>query len=179
MQINKTNKIKKIEKKLKREQRSLSRKLENNKKGGFATRKNLDKQILKIECIYDKLYNIRTDYINKIISEIVKTKPSFIVIEDLNISGMMKNRHLSKAIAQQKFYEFRVKLLHKCHEFGIEFRIADRFFPSSKTCSHCGNLKTHLRLKDRVYHCERCGTVIDRDLNASINLKNIDRYKIA
>lgn len=177
--INKTNKVKKIEKKLKREQKRLSRKLENNKKGGIATRKNLDKQILKIECIHNKLYNIRTDYINKTISEIVKAKPSFIVIEDLNVSGMIKNRHLSKAIAQQKFYEFRIKLLNKCHEFRIEFRIADRFFPSSKTCSHCGNIKSDLRLKDRVYSCEHCGTIIDRDLNASINLKNTDRYKIA
>lgn len=177
--INKSHKIKKIEKKLKREQRSLSKKILCLKKGGNATHKNLDKQKLKVQKIYQRLVNIRTDYINKIVYEIAKTKPSYITIEDLNIKGMMKNKHLSKSVQQQKFYEFRIKLLAKCIEYGIELRIANRFFPSSKTCSHCGCIKHNLKLKDRIYKCEHCGTIIDRDYNASINLKNTEKYKIA
>lgn len=177
--INKLHKIKKIEKKLKREQRSLSKKILCLKKGGNATHKNLDKQKLKVQKIYQRLVNIRTDYINKIVYEIAKTKPSYITIEDLNIKGMMKNKHLSKSVQQQKFYEFKIKLLTKCIEYGIELRIANRFFPSSKTCSQCGCIKHDLKLKDRIYKCEHCGTIIDRDYNASINLKNTEKYKIA
>lgn len=177
--INKSYKIKKIEKKLKREQRSLSKKISYLKKGGNATHKNLDKQKLKVQKIYQRLVNIRTDYINKIVYEIAKTKPSYITIEDLNIKGMMKNKHLSKSVQQQKFYEFRIKLLAKCIEHGIELRIANRFFPSSKICSQCGCIKHDLKLKDRIYKCEHCGTIIDRDYNASINLKNTEKYKIA
>lgn len=175
--INKNSKIKKIERKLKREQRRLSRKLK--KKGGNATHKNLDKQKIKVQKVYGRLANIRTDYLNKVVYDIAKTKPKYITIEDLNIKGMIKNRHLSKSIQQQKFYEFRTKLLNKCKEFNIELRIVDRFFPSSKTCSQCGSVKQVLQLKERVYKCECCGLIIDRDLNASINLKNADRYNIA
>ena len=120
--------------------------------------------------------NIRTDYINKTIAEIVKTKPSYITIEDLNVKGMMKNRCLSKAVASQKFYEFRKRLKAKCDEKGIELRVADRFYPSSKTCNKCGFIKKDLKLKDRVYRCPHCGAVIDRDLNASLNLS---MYKLA
>ena len=146
--INKSKRIIKLEKKLKREQRSLSRKYEqakNIKKGG-ATYKNIDKQKLKVQKLYAKLTNIRTDYINKIISELVKTKPTFITIEDLNVSGMMKNKHLARSIANQKFYEFRIKLIFKCNHLGIEVRIANRFYPSSKTCHNCGHVKKDLKL---------------------------------
>lgn len=181
--INKTSKVKKTEKKLKREQRKLSRKYEslkirNKKEKGEATRQNIQKQIIKVQKLHQRLRNIRTDYINKTISSIVKQKPSYITIEDLNVSGMMKNKHLSKAIASQKFFEFRTKLISKCKENNIELRIVDRFYPSSKTCSNCGEIKKDLKLKDRVYKC-KCGLIINRDLNASINLKNAKKYKIA
>ena len=182
--INKTSTVKKIEKKLKREQRKLSRKYESlkirnkNIKEGRATRQNIQKQIIKVQKLHQRLTNIRTDYINKIVSSIIKQKPSYITIEDLNVKGMMKNKHLSKAIASQKFFEFKTKLTVKCKENHIELRIVDRFYPSSKTCSQCGKIKKDLKLSDRIYKCD-CGFTIDRDLNASINLKNAKEYKIA
>ena len=176
--INKSAKLKKIEKKLIREQRSFSRKYENLKKGEVTQRANIQKQKLKVQKLYCRINNIRTDYINKIIVEIVKTKPSHITIEDLNVKGMMKNRHLSKAIASQKFFEFKIKLKNKCAEYGIELRVVDRFYPSSKTCHQCGFIKKDLKLSDRVYKCE-CGYVEDRDLNAALNLKDAQIYKIA
>ena len=182
--INKTSTVKKIEKKLKREQRKLSRKYESlkirnkNIKEGRATGQNIQKQIVKVQKLHQRLTNIRTDYINKIVSSIIKQKPSYITIEDLNVKGMMKNKHLSKAIASQKFFEFKTKLTVKCKENHIELRIVDRFYPSSKTCSNCGKIKKDLKLSDRIYKCD-CGLAIDRDLNASINLKNAKEYKIA
>lgn len=181
--INKTSKVKKVEKKLKREQRKLSRKYEslkirNKKEKGVATRQNIQKQVVKVQKLHQRLVNIRTDYINKTISSIVKQKPSYITIEDLNIKGMMKNKHLSKAVASQKFFEFRTKLTTKCKQNNIELRVVDRFYPSSKTCSNCGEIKKDLKLSDRVYKCS-CGLTIDRDLNASINLKNAKKYKVA
>ena len=121
---------------------------------------------------------IKFKNINKIVSSIIKQKPSYITIEDLNVKGMMKNKHLSKAIASQKFFEFKTKLTVKCKENHIELRIVDRFYPSSKTCSSCGKVKKDLKLSDRIYKCD-CGFTIDRDLNASINLKNAKEYKIA
>ena len=175
--INKTNNIKKIEKKLKREQRKLSRKIISIKKGE-STQKNFVKQKLKVQKLYQRLTNIRTDYLNKTINSIVKTKPSFIVIEDLNISGMMKNRHLSKAVAQQKFFEFKTKLINKCKEHNIELRVVDRWYPSSKTCHNCGHIKKDLKLKDRTYICSECGYVEDRDINASLNLRDAKTYTI-
>ncbi|MDK0897856.1 transposase [Clostridium perfringens] len=182
--INKTSTVKKIEKKLKREQRKLSRKYESlkirnkNIKEGRATRQNIQKQVVKVQKLHQRLTNIRTDYINKIVSSIIKQKPSYITIEDLNVKGMMKNKHLSKAIASQKFFEFKTKLTFKCKENHIELRIVDRFYPSSKTCSNCGEIKQDLKLSDRIYKCD-CGLTIDRDLNSSINLKNAKEYKIA
>ncbi|WP_366522625.1 transposase [Clostridium sp.] len=182
--INKTSKIKKIEKKLKIEQRKLSRKYESlkirnkNIKEGRATSQNIKKQVVKVQKLHQRLTNIRTDYINKTISSIIKQKPSYITIEDLNVKGMMKNKHLSKAISSQKFFEFKTKLTSKCKQNNIELRIVDRFYPSSKTCSQCGKVKKDLKLKDRIYRCD-CGITIDRDLNASINLKNAKKYKIA
>ena len=175
--INKSNKIKKLEKQLRREQRRLSRKYENLKKEE-STRKNIQKQKLKVQKLYHRISNIRTDYINKTIAEIVKTKPSYITIEDLNVSGMMKNRHLSKAVASQNFYEFRSKLKAKCDENGIELRIVDRFYPSSKLCHCCGSIKKDLKLSDRIYRCE-CGYVEDRDFNASLNLRDAKIYNTA
>ena len=182
--INKTSTFKKIEKKLKREQRKLSRKYESlkirnkNIKEGRATRQNIQKQVVKVQRLHQRLANIRTDYINKTVFSIVKQKPSYITIEDLAVSNMMKNKHLSKAISSQKFFEFKTKLMSKCKQNNIELRIVDRFYPSSKTCSNCGKIKKDLKLSDRIYKCD-CGFTIDRDLNASINLKNAKEYKIA
>ena len=175
--INKSARLKKIEKQLIREQRCLSRKYENLKKGE-STQKNIQKQKLKVQKLHHKINNIRTDYINKTIAEIVKTKPSYITIEDLNVSGMMKNKHLSKAVASQKFYEFRTKLKTKCDENGIELRVVDRFYPSSKICHCCGSIRKDLKLSDRIYKC-RCGYVEDRDFNASLNLRDAITYEVA
>ena len=176
--INKSAGLKKLEKQLIREQRSLSRKYESLKKGESTQRANIQKQKLKVQKLHHKMDNIRTDYINKTIAEIVKTKPSYITIEDLNVKGMMKNRCLSKAVASQKFYEFRTRLKAKCDENGIELRVADRFYPSSKTCHHCGSIRKNLKLSDRIYRCE-CGYVADRDFNAALNLKDAKTYRIA
>ena len=183
--INKSARIKKLEKKLKKEQRCLSRKYEDlkkrskeNKKKGESTRQNIQKQVIKVQRLHQRIENIRTDYINKSINEIVKTKPSYITIEDLNVKGMMKNRHLSKAIASQKFYEFRRKLEAKCKEYGIELRIVAKWYPSSKICHHCGFIKKNLKLSDRIYKCD-CGYIEDRDFNASLNLRDARTYKIA
>ena len=175
--INKSARLKKLEKQLIREQRCLSRKYENSKKGE-STQKNIQKQKLKVQKLHRRIDNIRTDYINKTIVEIVKTKPSYITIEDLNVSGMMKNRHLSKAVASQKFYEFRAKLKVKCDDNGIELRVVDRWYPSSKLCHCCGSIKKDLKLSDRIYKCE-CGYVEDRDFNASLNLRDAKTYKVA
>lgn len=181
--INKTVCVKKIEKSLRRQQRRLSRKYESLKlrknKEGEATRQNIRKQLLKVQKLHVRLYNIRTDYVNKVISELVKTKPEFINIEDLNVSGMMKNRHLSKAISVQKFFEFREKLIKKCHQNDIEVRLSNRFYASSKKCHQCGFIKKNLKLSDRVFICSNCKTSIDRDLNAAINLRDNKQYQIA
>lgn len=174
--INKTKKVKRLEKRLKRQQRKLSRKLSKYKKG--ESTKNIDKQQLKVQKLYQTLRNKRHDYINKIINDIMKRKPSFITIENLNVSGMMKNKHLSNAIAKQCFYLFRQKLYDKCKVSGIELRIADRFYPSSKTCCKCGLINKNLKLKDRLFSCV-CGLRIDRDLNASVNLMNTVSYTTA
>ena len=176
--INKSAKLKKLEKQLRREQRCLSRKYEYLKKGESTQRANIQKQKLKVQKLHHRLDNIRTDYINKTIAEIVKTKPSYITIEDLNVSCMMKNRHLSKAVASQKFYEFRSKLKAKCDENSIELRVVDRWYPSSKLCHCCGSIKKDLKLSDRIYKCD-CGYVKDRDFNAALNLKDAKTYKIA
>ena len=176
--INKSAGLKKLEKQLIREQRSLSRKYENLKKGESTQRANIRKQKLKVQKLHHKMDNIRTDHINKTIAEIVKTKPSHITIEDLNISGMMKNRHLSKAVASQKFYEFRTKLKIKCAEYGIELRVVDRWYPSSRICHCCSCIKKDLKLSDRIYRCT-CGYIEDRDLNAARNLRDAETYEVA
>ena len=169
--INKSQTVKKLEKCKRRLQRSVSRKYEHNKKGGSYCKTNnivkKEKLLLKVN---HRLANIRKDYLNQTTSEIVNRKPRFICIEDLNVSGMIKNRHLSKAVQNQGFFEFRKQLEYKCNDSGIQLIVADRFYPSSKLCSCCGKIKKDLRLSDRTYKCE-CGNVIDRDFQASINLK--------
>ena len=179
--INKTKEVKRLEKRLKREQRCLSRKYEARKKKGNKTItsfSNINKQIIKVQIIHQSIYNIRTDYINKVVFAVVKTKPRFITIENLNVRGMMKNRHLSKAIAGQKWYEFKTKLKNKCKKHKIELRLVSSFFPSTKKCSGCDNIKQDLTLKDRVYICACCGLVICRDKNSSVNLERADKYEI-
>ena len=175
--INKSARLKKLERQLIREQRCLSRKYEKLKEGE-STQKNIQKQKLKVQRLHHRIDNIRTDYINKTIAEMVKTKPSYITIEDLNVKGMMKNRHLAKAVASQKFYEFRTKLKAKCNENGIELRVVDRWYPSSKMCHCCGTIKKDLKLSDRIYRCD-CGYVEDRDFNAALNLRDALTYEIA
>ena len=176
--INKSARLKRLEKQLIREQRCLSRKYENLKKGEVTQRANIQKQKFKVQKLHHKIDNVRTDYINKTIAEIVKTKPSYITIEDLNVKGMMKNRHLSKAVASQKFYEFRAKLQSKCNENGIELRVVARWYPSSKMCHRCGRIKRDLKLSDRIYRCE-CSYVEDRDFNAALNLRDAITYEVA
>ena len=180
--INKTYVVRKIEKRLKRLQKQVSRKYELNKikKGGenrcqFVKSNNIIKLEKQIQQTHRRLANIRNNYLHQTTTSIVKTKPYRIVIEDLAVSNMMKNKHLSDSIRKQGFYEFKRQLEYKCKLRGIELVVADRFYPSSKTCSQCGEIKKDLKLKDRVYKCN-CGLNIDRDLNASINLS---KYKLA
>lgn len=171
--INKTKRVKKLNKKLKRLQRQVSRKYEANKDGAkFVKTNNILKLEKQIKLLYRKVGNIRNNHIHQATSKIIKLKPYRVVMEDLNVIGMMKNRHLSKAISEQKFFEFIRQMKYKCEFNGIEFVQVDRFYPSSKTCSECGAIKKDLKLKDRVFKCPKCGYVIDRDKNASINLGN-------
>ena len=174
--INKTHAVKKIEKRLKRLQRKVSKKYQKNKKGKeYVKTKNIIKLEKTIQQRHRRLANIRHNYLHQTTTSIVKTKPYRIVIEDLNVKGMMKNKHLSDSIRKQGFYEFKRQLEYKCKFRGIKLVIADRFYPSSKTCSHCGQIKHDLKLNDRIYKCS-CGFIIDRDLNAAINLS---KYQLA
>ena len=169
--INKTQKVKKIEKRKRRLQRSISRRYEKNKKGdSYRKTSNIiktEKELLKLN---HRLTNIRQNYLHQITSEIVRRKPSFICIEDLDVKGIMKNKYLSKSVKQQKFYEFRRQIEYKSMWNNIPVIIVDRWFPSSKLCSCCGNIKKDLKLSDRIYKCE-CGNIIDRDYQAALNLK--------
>ena len=188
--INKTYEVKRLEIKLKREQRKFSRKIlintshySDNGRPVYSKDlelcKNIQKQKGIIQRLYRRLLNIRTNYLHQTTTEIVKTKPFQIVLEDLNVSGMLKNRHLSKSVSDSKLYEFRRQIEYKAELYGIEVVIADRFYPSSKICHVCGHVKKDLKLSDRLYRCDCCGNVIDRDVNASINLANynIDSIK--
>ena len=169
--INKTKLVKNLEKRLRRLQRKISKKYEMNKEGRkFVKTSNIIKLEKQIRLIHRRLSNIRNNHLHQATNKIVKTKPSRVVMETLNIKGMMKNRYLSKAIAQQGLYEFKRQLDYKCQLYGIEFVEADKWYPSSKTCSECGHVKTRLSLSERTYICEDCAAVIDRDYNASINL---------
>ena len=169
--INKSQKIKKLEKRKRRLQRSISRRYEKNKKGVvYCKTSNIIKREKELLKLNHRLTNIRQNYLHQTTSEIIKRKPSFICIEDLNVKGMMKNRHLSKAVQQQCFSEFRQQIEYKSALNNIPTIIANRFYPSSKLCSCCGNIKTDLKLSDRIYKCE-CGNIIDRDYQAALNLK--------
>ncbi|WP_336016719.1 RNA-guided endonuclease InsQ/TnpB family protein [Fusobacterium polymorphum] len=178
--INKTKKVKKLKKKLKREQRKMSRSIEysKSKKIKLKELKNFNKKKLKVQRIFYRLNCIRDDYNNKIVNEITRAKLKYITIEDLKVSNMIKNKHLSKAIQEQNFYSIRTKLINKCKERNIELRLVDAFYPSSKTCSCCGSVKKDLKLSDRIYKCCNCGLEMDRDYNASINLEKAKVYKI-
>ena len=178
--INKTKKVKKLKKKLKREQRKMSRSIEYSKSKKIKLKecKNFSKKKLKLQRLFYRLSCIRDDYNNKMVDEITRTKLKYITIEDLKVSNMMKNKHLSKAIQEQNFYSIRTKLMNKCKERNIELRLVDTFYPSSKTCSCCGSIKKDLKLNDRIYKCSNCGLEIDRDYNASINLEKAKVYKV-
>lgn len=196
--INKTKEVHRLEKKLRREQRRQSRKFtanidhyetvqRNEKKPGrrpiwkrpIRECRNIERQRQGIILLHRRLKNIRENHIHQTTAAIVKTKPSRIVMEDLNVKGMMKNRYLAKEIASEKFYEFRRQMEYKCEPYGIQLVFADRFYPSSKTCSHCGHIKKDLKLNNRTYICPACGHVIDRDLNAAINLAKYFKSEIA
>ena len=171
--INKTKKVKKIKKRLRRLQRQISRKYEANRKGNqYIKTQNIFKLEKQIKLLHRKLNNIRNNHLHQATNKIVKLRPYRVVMENLNLSGMMKNKHLSKAIQEQKFYEFIRQMKYKCEFNRIEFVQVDRFYPSSKKCSYCGEIKTNLKLKERIYECIHCGLIIDRDKNASINLGN-------
>ena len=175
--INKSKEVRRLKKKLKRLQRQVSRKYEMNKKGNqFVKTNNIIKLEKQIKLVHRRLNNIRNNHIHQATSKIIKLNPYRVVMEDLNVSGMMKNKHLAEKIAEQKFYEFKRQMKYKCEFNKIEFFEADRWYPSSKACSCCKNIKKDLKLSDRTYNCNVCGLVIDRDKNASINLGN---YKLA
>ena len=178
--INKTIKIKKLKKKLKREQRKMSRSIEYSKSKKIKLKecKNFNRKKLKVQKLFYRLNCIRDDYNNKMVNEITRAKLKYITIEDLKVSNMIKNKHLSKAIQEQNFYAIRTKLINKCKERNIELRLVDTFYPSSKTCSCCGSIKKDLKLNDRIYKCYNCGLEMDRDYNASINLEKAKVYKI-
>ena len=178
--INRTKKVKKLKRKLKREQRKMSRSVEYSKSKKIKLKecKNFNKKKLKVQKLFYRLNCIRDDYNNKIVDEITRAKLKYITIEDLKVSNMMKNKHLSKAIQEQNFYAIRTKLINKCKERKIELRLVDTFYPSSKTCSCCGEIKKDLKLNDRIYKCCNCGLEIDRDYNASINLEKANIYKV-
>lgn len=178
--INKTSKMKKFEKQLKRQQRKLSRSYEQNKnrKRGEICAKNRQKQLIKVQKLHARLTRIRKEYVRYVVNQLVKAKPAYITMEDLNVKGMMKNRHLSKGISQQNFYYFKEWLHAKCKEYGIELRQVSRFYPSSKLCSCCGVKKVKLSLAERTFKCENCLIEIDRDFNASLNLKYATQYEI-
>lgn len=196
--INRSNKVRRLEKKLRQKQRSLSRRYESNmankvyyksgaKKGQLKSFdwkrplhecKNLQKQQLIVNKLYERLSRIRTGYNQKALQSILKRKPSFIVIEDLNVKGLMKNKHLSKAISQAQWYQSRVFLQQQCEKLGIELRLATRFYPSSKLCSNCGYKNVNLKLKDRIWECPDCHVVHDRDENAAINLERCTDYTV-
>ena len=174
--INKSKKVQDLIKKKKRLQRSVSRKYEMNKQGNkYIKTKNIIKEEEKIRKIWHRLNGIRQNYNHQMTAKLVNLLPAQIVVEDLNVAGMMKNKHLAKAIQEQSFYEIIRQIEYKCKFNNIPFYKADRFYPSSKTCSNCGNIKKDLKLSDRTYVCPECGLVIDRDYNAALNLQ---RYKV-
>ena len=177
--INKQKKIKKLKKRLKRQQKKASKLYEKIKKKENVTKSyNLMKQELQIKKTYKTMTDVRTNHIHQMTSKLVRNNPEYITIETLNISNMMKNKHISRAIQEQKLFEVIRQLRYKCDWYGIELREVDKWFPSSKTCSDCGFVHTNLQLKDRIFKCPSCGFEINRDYNASINLRECNKYKI-
>ena len=168
-----------LNKRLKRLQRKVSRKYRINKCNKHNKTKNIIKLEKQIKLIHRSIRNIRINHIRKFISELVKKQPQYISIEDLNVKGMMKNKHLTKDISNCSFYTIREHLIRKATERRIAVRLVDRFYPSSKTCSNCGSYKKDLKLNQRVYHCNNCQEKIDRDINASLNIAKTDRYVLA
>jgi len=174
---NKSKRIKLLRKKLKRKQRKISKKYILNKVGNkFIKTNNIKKEEKNLKKVYIKISDIQKDYFNKIAIELVRTKPKTIVMEDLNLTGMMKNKHLSKSLQESNLYMFKNILFYKSKEYGINFIEADRFFPSSKLCSRCHTIKKDLKLHDRVYKCDVCGLEIDRDFGASLNLSQYPKF---
>ena len=177
--INKTRQIKKLEKQKRRLQRKISRKYEYNKEGSsYKKTCNIIKSEKKLLKLNHRLKGIRHNYQHQTTSEIVNRKPMYITIEDLNVSGIMKNKHLSKVFQQQSLFEFTRQLQYKCSWNGIELRQVSRWYPSSKLCHECGNIKKDLKLSDRVYICKECGYIVDRDYQASLNLRDATQYKV-
>lgn len=175
--LQKTDHIKKLEKSIKQKQRQISRKYEQNKQGKkFVKTKNICKAEKRLQKKRIKEQNIKKDYFHKSTTALVRTKPQAIVLEDLNIKGMMKNKHLSHALQVTSMNQFRQILINKCEKYGIDVIEVDRWFPSSQICSECGNRKVDLKLSERIYKCDKCGLEIDRDLNASINLKHYREF---
>lgn len=185
--LNKTNKLRKLRKQLRRLQRKYARQHraykirlnKNNMERRATTDFNLTVTNTKILKKYSQITNILNDYQNKIISTLVKDKPKYLAIEDLNVSDMMKNRHLSKAIQQEKFYRFRTRLIDKCKWLGIPVHLVNTMYPSSKTCHNCGNVIKDLKLSDRIYKCPKCGYIEDRDINASLNIRDTENFELA
>ena len=168
-----------LNKRLKRLQRKVSRKYLINKCNKHNKTKNIIKLEKRIKLIHRSLKNIRINHIRKFVSELVKKQPQYIAIEDLNVKGMMRNKHLAKDVVNCSFYTIREHLIRKGTERNIVVRLVDRFYPSSKTCSNCGSYKKNLKLSQRVYHCDNCQEEIDRDFNASLNIATTDKYKLA
>lgn len=181
---NKSNRVKKMRKRLRRLQRKFSRqylafKARKQKEGKSATDLNLAKTRRRMQRSYQRLQNIQRDYQNKIIARVVIIKPRWVALEDLNVKGMLKNRYLAKAISHQGFYNFRVRLITKCQQLGIPVHLTNRFEPTSKLCHHCGTKKADLKLSDRIYRCAVCGQVSDRDMNAALNIRDTENFKLA
>lgn len=181
---NKSSRVKRLRKQLRRLQRKQSRqylafKARKQKEGNSATDLNLAKTRLRMQRLYQRLQNIQTDYQNKIIAAVVTTKPQWVALEDLNVKGMMKNRHLAKATSYQGFYNFRVKLVAKCQQLGIPVHLTNRFEPTSKLCHECGAKKVDLKLSDRIYRCPVCDYVEDRDINAALNIRDTENFELA
>lgn len=177
--INKTDKVIKLNRRIRRLQRKIIKSINYSREKHIKlyNLKNFNKKKIQLQKLFYRLNCIRNDYNNKIVNELTKTKLKYITIEDLKISNMLKNRHLSKAIQEQNFYSLKLKLLNKCKDRNIELRVVDTFYPSSKLCSSCGNIKKDLKLSDRIYKCEVCKTEMDRDYNASLNLEKATVYR--
>ncbi|KJW12070.1 RNA-guided endonuclease InsQ/TnpB family protein, partial [Levilactobacillus spicheri] len=157
----------------------LAFKARKQKEGKSATDLNLAKTKRRMQRLYQRLQNMQKDYQNKIITNVVTTKPRWVALEDLNIKGMLKNRHLAKAISYQGFYNFRIRLIAKCQQLGIPVHLTNRFEPTSKLCHNCGTKKVDLKLSNRIYHCTHCGQVADRDMNAALNIRDTKNFELA